>query len=575
MTTINETNENVLDELYQIRKVILGDDINLLEEASRLIKDEDAFSTRMAAGLNDAIVTSDITSNKLSYGLRDPMLKSLAIAAQTRPEELSKSLAPIIGKAVVSAVAEAMRGINEQIEMMYTKSFTVKGLKWRLEAWRTGEPYTRIAMKNTHAFQIIQIAFLSKRQGKVLANFYGKGVLDQRDNNIDKQIELLENLSRSMLVTTVATDIKPVDANAQQIFVAHKPWSALAVVCWGEPPKEFTSGMLDLLIKLEAEYALDLKKFKTETAPFESVSPQLQGLFDSVVVNPKKRRSDNPKKSTSTKFWLFLVGLLLLIWVVFLTLNHLHSSKLKDQLQLQPGFVLSKIEGNVLQGWEVFGLYDPLGFNAKEVVGNSDIEENKIKFSLMPYVSLVPSIVLMRASNKLKPPNTVKLQLGTNANELIVSGVADQIWIDQIIAKNLNLLGIEKLNTAQLKAKEIQVPVIPDIKPLQTEVENVQILFKVKDIYDDNQEDRLNEIAKSIVEMEKIAKLLNKKITIKVIGHASPEGNVKANQQLKVDRAKAVISSLIQRGIEQSIFEIADPEVETDTRLVTFKVVIN
>ena len=297
--------ENITDttDIQRLRVALLGNDIHLLNEVNLQLRDPEIFSNRLADGLSDAIVTVDAKSNKFSYSLRDPLLKSLSLAAQTKPDELSKSLAPIIGKAVVSAVADAMKGVNQQIEALIVKSFTAKGLKWRFESWRTGEPYSRIAMRSTHDFQVLRVAFLSKRQGKLLTNVQAKGVLDQR--GIEEQNQLLESLAMKMQINANADEIKPVDVNDTQIYVAHSTWVALAVVTWGVEPENLTRKMMQLLSQLGQDYALDLKKFKTDASPFESAKPLLLELMQGYEAQTNEKSIDDSKKSSSKKSWFY------------------------------------------------------------------------------------------------------------------------------------------------------------------------------------------------------------------------------------------------------------------------------
>ena len=69
--------------------------------------------------------------------------QALKISVTRNPGLLATSLAPIIGETVRKAVANAFRGLVENLNVMLERELLLESMKWRFEAMRTGKSVRR------------------------------------------------------------------------------------------------------------------------------------------------------------------------------------------------------------------------------------------------------------------------------------------------------------------------------------------------------------------------------------------------------------------------------------------------
>lgn len=92
----------------------------------------------------------------------------ISAAATDNHEKLSKSLAPIIGPAISEAIVVAMRHFAESLEALITRATSINSLLWRVEAWRTGRPYSEIVLFRSFRYRVVATYLLDRDSGLLL-----------------------------------------------------------------------------------------------------------------------------------------------------------------------------------------------------------------------------------------------------------------------------------------------------------------------------------------------------------------------------------------------------------------------
>ena len=77
-------------------------------------------------------------------GARDPGIRSAKI-----PDNLVGILYPLMGPAIRKSIAENLDGTLQRLNQAFKHSFSWQGLKWRLEAFRSGSSFADVVLKHT------------------------------------------------------------------------------------------------------------------------------------------------------------------------------------------------------------------------------------------------------------------------------------------------------------------------------------------------------------------------------------------------------------------------------------------
>ena len=76
----------------------------------------------------------------------------------------------MLGPAIRKAIAETLAGLVASINSTIEHSLSPHGLRWRLEAWRTGVPYAQIVLKHALIYRVEQVFLIHAETGLLLAH---------------------------------------------------------------------------------------------------------------------------------------------------------------------------------------------------------------------------------------------------------------------------------------------------------------------------------------------------------------------------------------------------------------------
>ena len=74
----------------------------------------------------------------------------------------------VIGPAIRRSISEALRALLQNLNRTLDQSFSLKGLSWRIEAWRTGVPFHQILLRNTLIYRVEQVFLIHRDSGLLI-----------------------------------------------------------------------------------------------------------------------------------------------------------------------------------------------------------------------------------------------------------------------------------------------------------------------------------------------------------------------------------------------------------------------
>ena len=156
------------DELSELRALLLGQQLVELEVLRKRLDDPEVRAEELSQILSQAVALSAKRDAGLRRSLYPIVEQALKISITKNPGLLATSLAPIIGDAVRKAVANALRGMAESINLMLERSVSWESLTWRLEALRTGKSFGDIVLLRSLRYKVQQVVLIQRETGSVL-----------------------------------------------------------------------------------------------------------------------------------------------------------------------------------------------------------------------------------------------------------------------------------------------------------------------------------------------------------------------------------------------------------------------
>jgi hypothetical protein len=565
------------DNFDKLRRALLGTDIDRLNFLQAQLEDRETFKSKVAENLTAATTQSHINSNKYSFALKDPVIDAIGHGSLSQPAELAKSLGPVMMPAIAAAVAKAVAELKQSMDETITSSFTLKGLKWRREAARTGLPYGTIALRQTLKFQAEHVFLASKRTGAiisdVLPNGQSVGYIDPESTH-GKYRSAVKQLALSAVITKYPEDVQTMPAGESNIHVAHSAWATLALVAWGESSLHVKAAVQETLDTIEREFNYEIKNFAGDTKAFEVANIRLKSLFEKTLNQPKKTEEvATAKPNGKWKLWLTLASLAALACIGYYYFENKEKAALEKSLASEPSFLLSNIEGR-LGHWRVQGLADPAGFSAEKALSKAGLDASSASFKTKPFLSLDPAATLARAKNKLLPPNSVILSINPSTpTTLTVSGGGDapvQKWTELSLPKALTVPGIDSVDIAALIPSPPVPAVLPDYSEQLKKLEDMQFIFSTGSQMQETL--MVDQAVKLIFQLQSLAQDRKEKLRFNCLGHVDGNTNSSTNESLMLARANALCTALSDRGVDRQILSQQAAGASTKARIATIKV---
>jgi hypothetical protein len=154
-------------EWNRLRTLLLADERASLNDLNSKLGNAESITQTVAGVLPEAATLRASKDNSVSKAFAPVIEDSLHHLVRENPQPLADALYPIMGPAIRRSIRQALEGMLANLNTALEHAFSPKSLKWRFDAWRSGETYARVVLLNTLAYQVEQV-FLIHRESSLL-----------------------------------------------------------------------------------------------------------------------------------------------------------------------------------------------------------------------------------------------------------------------------------------------------------------------------------------------------------------------------------------------------------------------
>src|SRR5580692_12805853 len=115
----------------------------------------------------------------LAQALAPTVEETLRESVRHDPHPLADALFPVMGPAIRKSISEALRGMLESFNQALEHSISARGIKWRIEALRTGKPFAEIVLMHSLLFRVEQVFLFHRQTGLVLSHVVAPSIARQ------------------------------------------------------------------------------------------------------------------------------------------------------------------------------------------------------------------------------------------------------------------------------------------------------------------------------------------------------------------------------------------------------------
>lgn len=515
-------------------------DNEVLEQLENLKLNPEDLSQILA----EAIAKRPIPDKELAEALRPAIEDAIYTSVRTDVNILATAIFPAIGsgirKAVVTAIEEMTQSLNQTLEY----SFSNQSLKWRMEALLTGRPFAEIVLLRTLLYRVEQVFLIDKETGIVLQHVVAATAAAEDADLVAAMLTAIRDFVKDSFQVHNDDSLDALHFGELTLWIEQGPQAILAGVIRGNAPKTLRLDFQDALARIHLEQSSAFEAFDGDTTPFAASQPILETCLQA--------QYQVKKQKPSPLVWLVLgtAGVGLAGWVGLAIANNLRWATFLEKLDAEPGIVLTKVEKRG-DKYFVRGMRDPLAANPTQLLQAAHVNPKSVSAQWDSYLSLEPAMLSARARQFLKAPDTVSLKADKNGI-LHATGSAPHQWIVEARQRVQLVPGItqfqdEKLIDADLRRLETSLA--------QLEKQIIRFAEGTTQLLP-GQDDTLAQLAREIEQLLDSAPSLNKDVRIKMVGHTDESGTFQTNMMLSKERADVVLSSLVAKGLDSTLFEV-------------------
>jgi OOP family OmpA-OmpF porin len=529
-------------DLAELRELILGAERRRLEELERRLDTDLLTRESLAELLPEAVALRTRRDKQLARALAPTVENAIGESVRRNPRPIATAIFPVLGPAIRKAIAEALAGLVSSINHTVEHSLSPRGLRWRLEAWRSGVPYGQIVLRHALIYRVEQVFLIHRDTGLLLAHAVAPDLAASDADLISGMLTAIRDfVADSFSTEREAGGLRRFSVGELTVMVEQGPQALIAAVVRGEAPDSLLTELQETLEAIHLQFAGALDEFDGETAPFEPARPLLEECLSTVMATDPAR---GERRRVVWIPWLLIALLLAILLGGLVVRSRLRWNGAVARLRSEPGIMLTEAERDGRR-WRFAGLRDPLARDPAVILAAQGVDMARVDQRWEPYFSLDPAFVLARARRNLAPPDGVTLAL--HGDTLRATGSAPLEWVGSVGRVAL-VPGAARLDLSGVR------PVMPAaLAQLQREIEDEQVLFAVGSAaLDPAAVIGVTRTAERLGRLEAGADRVGARATLELAGRTDPTGSDAANQALSRDRAEAVFAALAARGVPRS-----------------------
>src|SRR5277367_684428 len=478
----------------------------------------------------------------LSDALAPTIQETLRESVRRDPHVLADALFPVMGPAIRKSITETLRGMLESFNEALDNSFSARGLKWRVEAMRTGKPFAEIVLMHSLLYRVEQVFLIHRETGLVLNHLVAPTVATQDPDLVAGMLSAIQQFVRDSFKSKDSESLASLNIGDLQVWVEESPNAILAAVVRGHAPADFRQAMNEVLEDIQRYFSSALANFKGDAGPFRAADERLSKLLET-------RYREAPEATKKPRAALIVAGIaaaLLIGWALYVTWASWQWSRFLADLHKQPGIVVvsTATHGRSLH---VEGFRDPLAADPKTLVSQARLDPEKADLQLAPYYSLDDTMVTKRADKMLHPPPTVKLE--AKQGELVVDGSAPQQWITKLEDRAPLIPGVTGLDESHLVNSNLQ-----QLFNIKNSVESVVLLFPLgRADLEPDQDQKIAQVETRLRELQTQADTFHQSVNVALVGHSDTTGIEGSNLVLSQQRAEQIRRLLLRNGIKREL----------------------
>src|SRR5258708_7939154 len=180
-------------QLQQVGSFLVGPVIEGRGPVREVIEDPERFGVAVGRVLATAVASSDA---RLGQVLAPALEKATESSIRNDPRKLVDILHPVIVPAIRKSVGETIDNTFQSLNESLRQSLTWRGLRWRLEAWRTGTPFAEVVLNHSLVYQVEHVFLIHSHTGLLISHVAAEDAASQDPQLVSSMLTAIQDFVR-------------------------------------------------------------------------------------------------------------------------------------------------------------------------------------------------------------------------------------------------------------------------------------------------------------------------------------------------------------------------------------------
>ncbi len=549
-----------MSDLDRLRHLLLNDEHEALARAQQRI-DELEKTHRELADLLPGLVSA-APREPMSRALATPVAAALGNAVHENRASIVDALFPVIGPIIRKAIAEALRGLMSDLNQVLEHGLSPRGIRWRMEAWRSGVPFAQIVLKHSLRYQIDHVFLIERDSGLVLHRESSPGLPDLDADAIAGMLTAIGQFVRDSVGRDAGDSLEAARVGEHVLWLLDGPRASLACFIKGVPPNSLRIVLGDRLELIHAQWS----ESSDESAPSDSTLAASLDPVDLVAASAALDNADGAPRKGPARWSLLIILLLLLLGLGWHFLRNERWNErvagLRAELVAHPGFLLTRIESRPWKKLTVVGLIDADAKPLQPLLDQTDLGDIKATLDTRGFLATDDAIVLKRARRLLQTPAHIELTVVDGV--LDVRGQAESDWIAGHQRQAAWVAGVQQVHWKVTETSDGVANARVQLDALVDKLASETILFG-KDVEPlGDVETQLQHIVGWLDRAQALAAAAELNLHLRIDGYNDVSGADNVNAKLRLARAQWLRDKLLEMGAAPKLLQSVALYTDTD-----------
>ncbi|MFZ3014046.1 MAG: hypothetical protein WA045_10100, partial [Nitrospira sp.] len=275
----SEGRTSVDEDWTQLRTLLLSPEQTQLDEIRERLDNRGIQPHEVSRVLPEAFAMRGETDQHLSNVLTPYVENGFVATIRKSPRTIVDAIAPILGPAIRQAIARALQSMTQSFNHSLDESLSTRGLRWRLEAWRTGRPFAEVVLLHTLRYRVEQVFLIHRETGLLLHHVAAEGAVVQDQQVLSGMLTAIQSYVRDSFGASPDQTLDHFRVGEWTVWIEQGSHAYVAGVVRGTPPETLREDFQAALDDIHAKQPDALTHFDGDAAPFKTAQTCLESCL--------------------------------------------------------------------------------------------------------------------------------------------------------------------------------------------------------------------------------------------------------------------------------------------------------